>query len=851
MDNNEEKNQLEEPLSTGLIQPVEIDHEMRTAYIDYSMSVIVSRALPDARDGLKPVQRRVLYGMNEMGVKYNGQTKKSARIVGDVMGKYHPHGDSSVYDAMVRLGQWWNQRYPLVWGQGNFGSMDGDSPAAMRYTEAKLEKMSEDVLADMEKDTVDMTSNFDDTLQEPTVVPTKAPLLLLNGASGIAVGMATNMAPHNLGECCDAICAYIDNPEITTDELMQYIKGPDFPTGGIVMGRSGIKEAYETGRGRVVVRSKTEIEVDDRGHETIVVTEIPYMVNKREMIEKIAQMAEEKKIEGISYINDESSREGIRVVIRLKQGVNSGVILNTLFKYTPLQSSFSFNNVALVKGRPRTLSLKEILQNFVDFRHEVVVRRTRFELDKAQKRAHILEGLLKAMDIIDEIVHVIRYEAKSRDDAKVILMERYEFSEPQAAAIVALTLGQLAGLERERLRNEYEELEKFIAHCEAVLASVELQLGIVKDETRELKEKYGDPRRTEITLSEDEFNPEDFYADEDQVITISHLGYIKRTALTEFRTQNRGGVGMKASATRDADFIEHIYIANNHSTLLLFTQKGRCYWLKVYEIPEGNRTSKGRAIQNIIMIEPDDKVKAYVNVKTLKDEEFINNNYIMMVTRQGIVKKTSLEAYSRPRTNGVNAINVREDDELLEAILTNGRCNIMIAAHGGRCVRFDETEARPLGRTSTGVRGINLDEGDYVIGVLCQDPEAEGAADRQVLVVSENGYGKRSDPMEYRQTARGAKGVRTLNITEKTGALVAIKNVSDDDDLMIINRSGMTIRMPVSTIRVAGRATQGVKLVSIREGDSIAAVSVVAHSDEEESQPAENQEVKTENENNN
>ena len=849
MDNNEQKNQLEEPLSTGLIQPVEIDHEMRTAYIDYSMSVIVSRALPDARDGLKPVQRRVLYGMNEMGVKYTGQTKKSARIVGDVMGKYHPHGDSSVYDAMVRLGQWWNQRYPLVWGQGNFGSMDGDSPAAMRYTEAKLEKMSEDVLADMEKDTVDMTSNFDDTLQEPTVVPTKAPLLLLNGASGIAVGMATNMAPHNLGECCDAICAYIDNPEITTDELMQYIKGPDFPTGGIVMGRSGIKEAYETGRGRVVVRSKTEIEVDDRGHETIVVTEIPYMVNKREMIEKIAQMAEEKKIEGISYINDESSREGIRVIIRLKQGVNSGVVLNTLFKYTPLQSSFSFNNVALVKGRPRTLSLKEILQNFVDFRHEVVVRRTRFELDKAQKRAHILEGLLKAMDIIDEIVHVIRYEAKSRDDAKVILMERYEFTEPQAAAIVALTLGQLAGLERERLRNEYEELEKFIAHCEAVLASVELQLGIVKDETRELKEKYGDPRRTEITLSEDEFNPEDFYADEDQVITISHLGYIKRTALTEFRTQNRGGVGMKASATRDADFIEHIYIANNHSTLLLFTQKGRCYWLKVYEIPEGNRTSKGRAIQNIIMIDPDDKVKAYVNVKTLKDEDFINNNYIMMVTRQGIVKKTSLEAYSRPRTNGVNAINVREDDELLEAILTNGRCNIMIAAHGGRCVRFDETEARPLGRTSTGVRGINLDEGDYVIGVLCQDPEAEGAADRQVLVVSENGYGKRSDPAEYRQTARGAKGVRTLNITEKTGALVAIKNVSDEDDLMIINRSGMTIRMPVSTIRVAGRATQGVKLVSIREGDSIAAVSVVAHSEEEESQPAENTQELNENNN--
>ncbi len=842
MENNEDKNPVEEPQSTGLIQPVEIDHEMRTAYIDYSMSVIVSRALPDARDGLKPVQRRVLFGMNEIGVKFAGQTKKCARIVGDVLGKYHPHGDSSVYDAMVRLGQWWNQRYPLVWGQGNFGSMDGDSPAAMRYTEAKMEKISEDVLADLEKDTVDMTLNFDDSLQEPTVLPTKAPLLLLNGASGIAVGMATNMAPHNLGECCDAICAYIDNPEITTDELMQHIKGPDFPTGGLIMGRRGIKEAYETGRGRIVVRSKTEIEVDDRGHETIVVTEIPYMVNKREMIEKIAQMAEDKKIEGISYINDESSREGIRVVIRLKQGANSGVVLNTLFKYTPLQSSFSFNNVALVKGRPRTLSLKEIIRCFVDFRHEVVVRRTKFELDKAQKRAHILEGLLKAMDIIDEIVHVIRYEAKSRDDAKVILMERYEFTEPQAAAIVALTLGQLAGLERERLRNEYEELERFIAHCQAVLASVELQLGIVKDETRELKEKYGDPRRTEITLSEDEFNPEDFYSDEDQVITISHLGYIKRTPLTEFRTQNRGGVGMKGSATRDADFIEHIYIANNHSTLLLFTQKGRCYWLKVYEIPEGNRASKGRAIQNIIMIEPDDKVKAYVNVKTLKDEDFIANNYIMMVTRQGVVKKTSLEAYSRPRTNGVNAINIREDDELLEAVLTNGHCNIMIAAHGGRCVRFDETDARPLGRTSTGVRGINLDEGDYVIGVVCQDPAAEDASRRQVLVVSENGYGKRSDPGEYRQTARGAKGVRTLNITEKTGALVAIKNVTDEDDLMIINRSGMTIRMPVSTIRVAGRATQGVKLVSIREGDAIAAVSVVAHSDDEETQAAENQE---------
>jgi len=839
MDNNEQKNPLEEPQETGYIEQVEIDHEMRTAYIDYSMSVIVSRALPDARDGLKPVQRRVLFGMDNMGLSFGGQTKKSARIVGEVMGKYHPHGDSSVYDAMVRLGQEWNQRYPLVKGQGNFGSVDGDSPAAMRYTEAKLQKMAEDVLGDMDKDTVDMTLNFDDTLQEPTVVPTKAPLLLLNGASGIAVGMATNMAPHNLGECCDAICAYIDNPAITTDELMQYIKGPDFPTGGIVMGKGGIKEAYETGRGRVVIRSKTEIEVDEKGRETIVVTEIPYMVNKREMIEKIAQLSDEKKVEGISYINDESSRGETRVVIRLKQGTNSGVVLNLLFKYSPLQSSFSFNNVALVKGRPRTLSLKEIIKEFVDFRHEVVVRRTKFELDKALKRAHILEGLLKAMDIIDEIVHIIRYEAKSIDEAREILVQRYDFSEAQAAAIVEMRLRQLVGLEREKLRAEYDELMKFIERCNQILGSVEEQFGVIKAETQDLKARYADPRRTEITLADDEFNPEDFYADEDQVITISHLGYIKRTPLTEFRTQNRGGVGMKGSATRDEDFIEHIYIANTHSTLLLFTQKGRCYWLKVYEVPEGNRTSKGRAIQNILMIEPDDTVRAYVNVKTLKDEDFINNNYIMMVTRKGIVKKTSLEAYSRPRTNGVNAINIREDDELLEAILTNGRCNVMIAAHGGKCVRFDESEARPLGRTSTGVRGINLDEGDYVVGVVCQDPQAEDVEKHQVLAVSENGYGKRSDPMDYRQTSRGAKGVRTLNITEKTGSLVAIKNVTDEDDLMIICRSGMTIRMPVNTIRVAGRATQGVKLINIREGDSIAAISVVAHSEEEESQAAE------------
>ena len=839
MDKNEEKDMMEEVGATGYTEQVEIDHEMRTAYIDYSMSVIVSRALPDVRDGLKPVQRRVLFGMDNMGLSYSGQTKKSARIVGEVMGKFHPHGDSSVYDAMVRLGQEWNQRYPMVKGQGNFGSVDGDSPAAMRYTEAKLQKMAEDVLGDMDKNTVDMVLNFDDTLEEPTVLPTKAPLLLLNGASGIAVGMATNMAPHNLGECCDAICAYIDNPEITTDGLMQYIKGPDFPTGGLVMGRSGIKEAYETGRGRIVVRSKTEIEVDDKGRETIVVTEIPYMVNKREMIEKIAQLADEKKIEGISYINDESSRGETRVIIRLKQGTNSGVVLNLLFKYSPLQSSFSFNNVALVKGRPRTLSLKEIIKEFVDFRHEVVVRRTQFELDKAQKRAHILEGLLKAMDLIDEIVHIIRYESKSIEEAKTMLMERYQFSEPQAAAIVEMRLRQLVGLEREKLQNEYDDLMKFIARCQEILGSVEEQFGVIKAETQDLKARYGDPRRTEITLADDEFNPEDFYADEDQVITISHLGYIKRTPLTEFRTQNRGGVGMKGSATRDEDFIEHIYIANTHSTLLLFTQKGRCYWLKVYEIPEGNRSSKGRAIQNILMIEPDDAVRAYVNVKTLKDEDFINNNYIMMVTRKGVVKKTTVEAYSRPRTNGVNAINIREDDELLEAILTNGNCNVMIAANGGRCVRFDESEARPLGRTSTGVRGINLDEGDFVIGVVCQDPNAEDASRHQVLAVSENGYGKRSEVDDYRQTSRGAKGVKTLNITEKTGNLVAIKNVTDEDDLMIICRSGMTIRMPVNTIRVAGRATQGVKLINIREKDSIAAISVVAHSEEEENQAAE------------
>ncbi len=815
----------------GIIEPVEIDQEMRSAYIDYSMSVIVSRALPDARDGLKPVQRRVLFGMDGLGLSYSGPTRKCAKIVGEVLGKYHPHGDSSVYDALARLAQNWNQRYPMIFGQGNFGSMDGDPVAAMRYTEAKLQKMTDDVLADLDKNTVDMTLNFDDTEHEPTVLPTKAPLLLLNGSSGIAVGMATNMAPHNLGECCDAICAYIDNPEIDTDGLMQYIKGPDFPTGGIIMGKSGIRDAYETGRGRVVVRAKTEIEVADNGRETIVVTEIPYMVNKKEMIEKIGQMVEDKKIEGITYINDETSREGIRVIIRVKQGANSNVVLNTLFKYSQLQSSFAFNNVALVKGRPRTLSLKEMISTFVDFRHDVVVRRTKFELEKAQKRAHILEGLLKAIDVIDEIIHIIRHSA-SVDEAKNELQSRFEFTEVQATAIVEMRLRQLTGLEREKLQAEYDELARFIARCNEILGSEEEQLKIVKAETQELKEKYGDPRRTEIRPSLEEFNPEDFYADEDVVITISHLGYIKRTPLTEYRTQNRGGVGIKGSTTRDEDFIDHIYVANMHSTMLLFTQSGRCYWLKVYEIPEGSRASKGRAIQNVLSI-PDDKIKTYINVRTLKDEEYVNSNYIMLVTKQGIIKKTSLAAYSHPRAAGVNAVNLREGDELIEALLTNGNEEILIAARDGRCCRFNETDARPMGRNSTGVRGINIEESDEVIGAINYDPNSYDASQHTVLVVSENGFGKRTDFDEYRITKRGGKGVKTINITDKTGKLIAIKNVTEENDLMIIEKSGLTIRMAVSDIRTAGRATQGVKLINIKEGDSIAAVSTVDKSNDE------------------
>ena len=823
---------MENEVKTGRIEQVNIDQQMRSAYIDYSMSVIVSRALPDVRDGFKPVHRRVLFGMDGLGLRHTSQTKKSARIVGEVLGKYHPHGDSSVYDAMARMAQDWSLRYPLVFGQGNFGSMDGDPVAAMRYTEAKLSKLSDEVLADLEKDTVDFQNNFDDSLQEPTVLPTKVPLLLLNGSSGIAVGMATNMAPHNLTECCDAICAYIDNPEISVEELMHYVKGPDFPTGGIIQGYQGIKDAFETGRGRIVIRSKTEIEVSDSGRETIVVTEIPYMVNKREMIEKIAELVENKKIEGISYINDETTMKGVRIVIRLKKDANANVVLNTLFKYTPLQSSFSVNNVALVKGRPRTLNLKDLIKYFVRHRHEVILRRTRFDLEKAQKRAHILEGLLKALDVIDEIIKIIR-GSKSVEDAKNELMATFQFSDVQATAIVEMRLRQLTGLEREKLQSEYDELMKFIRYCEDVLANESLQMGIIKDETMEMKEKYGDARRTEIKPSAEEFNPEDFYADEDVVITISHLGYIKRTSLTEYKTQNRGGVGMKGSATRDEDFIEHIYVANMHSTMLLFTQNGKCYWLKVYEIPEGSRASKGRAIQNVINIEPDDKIKAYINVKNLKDEEYVNGNYIVLGTKKGIIKKTSLEAYSRPRTNGVIAITVRDGDELLEAVMTNGHSEILLAGRKGRCCRFDEADARALGRTASGVRGINIDEDDEVVGMITYDPTAEDASAHTILVVSENGYGKRTDFEEYRKTSRGGKGVKTLQITEKTGDLVAIKNVTDENDLMIINRSGLTIRMAVSGIKVAGRATQGVRLINIKEGDSIAAVSVVNKSEEE------------------
>lgn len=822
---------IQESENNQRIIKINIEDEMKSAYIDYSMSVIVSRALPDVRDGLKPVHRRVLYGMSELGLTSGASYKKSARIVGEVLGKFHPHGDSSVYEAMVRMAQEWSMRYMLVDGQGNFGSIDGDSAAAMRYTEARFKKIAEEVLADLEKNTVDFKLNFDDSLQEPTVLPAKAPLLLLNGASGIAVGMATNMPPHNLSEVVDAISAYIDNNEISTEELLQYIKGPDFPTGGTILGMQGIKDAFETGRGRVVVRAKSEIEVSESGRETIVISEIPYMVNKRELIEKIAELVEEKRVEGIAYINDESDRRGMRIVIKLKIGAVANVILNTLYKYTQLQSSFSVNNIALVDGRPRMLNLKQLIKYFVRHRHDVVVRRAKFELEQAEKRAHILEALLKALDHIDEIIRLIR-ESKTVDEAKNRLIERFAFSEIQATAIVEMRLRQLTGLERSKLQAEYDELVKLINHLNEVLADLSLQMQIIKDELADLKARFGDNRRTEIQPSAEDFNPEDFYPNEDVVITISHLGYIKRTPLAEYRIQNRGGVGAKGSTTREEDFIQHIYVANMHSTMLFFTQKGKCFWLKVYEIPEGTKASKGRAIQNVLNIDPDDKVKAYINVGKLNDDEYINSNFIILATKRGVVKKTSLEAYSRPRTNGVNAITIRENDELLEAVLTNGKCEILLAARGGKCVRFNEEDVRAIGRTASGVRGINISEDDEVIGMICVDILNNETEKRHILVVSENGYGKRSDLDDYRITSRGAKGVKTINITEKTGSLIAIKDVTDENDLMIINKSGITIRVAVADIRVAGRATQGVKLINLREGDMIAAVCRVNKSED-------------------
>ncbi len=822
---------IEEAENQARIIKINIEDEMKSAYIDYSMSVIVSRALPDVRDGLKPVHRRVLFGMSELGLTSGQSFKKSARIVGEVLGKYHPHGDLSVYEAMVRMAQEWSMRYMLVDGQGNFGSIDGDSAAAMRYTEARFKKLAEEVLADLEKNTVDFKLNFDDSLEEPTVMPAKAPLLLLNGTSGIAVGMATNMPPHNMRETVDAICAYIDNNEITTEELLRHIKGPDFPTGGTILGTQGIKDAFETGKGRIVVRSKVDIEVSESGRETIVVTEIPYMVNKRELIEKIAELVEEKKVEGIAYINDESDRTGMRIVIKLKMGAVANVVLNMLYKYSQLQSSFSVNNIALVDGRPRLLNLKQLIKYFVRHRHEVVVRRAKFELDQAEKRAHILEGLLKALDFIDEVIEIIR-SSKTVDEARTRLIERFGFSEIQANAIVEMRLRQLTGLERAKLQGEYDELMKLINHLREILANVDMQMQIIKDELLELREKYGDERRTAIELSGEDFNPEDFYPDEDVVITISHLGYIKRTPLNEYKTQNRGGVGVKGSTTRDEDFIEHIYVANMHSTMLFFTQNGRCFWLKVYEIPEGSKASKGRALQNVINIEPTDKVRAYINVRNLSDKEYINNNFIILATKRGTVKKTSLEEYSRPRVNGVNAITIRENDELLEALMTNGKCEILLAARNGKCVRFNEDEVRAIGRTGAGVRGISIEENDEVVGMVSIDPESMDKEKHNILVVSENGYGKRSHIDDYRITSRGGKGVKTLNITEKTGSLIALKDVTDENDLMIINKSGITIRLDAIDIRVVGRATQGVKLINIKEGDQIAAICRVNKSED-------------------
>lgn len=809
---------------------INIEEEMKTAYIDYSMSVIVARALPDVRDGLKPVHRRILYDMSsELNLTSDKPYRKSARIVGDVLGKFHPHGNSSVYDAMVRMAQEWSLRYPLVDGQGNFGSVDGDSPAAMRYTEARMMKIADEVMADIEKNTVDFRPNFDETLKEPVVLPTKVPLLMVNGSSGIAVGMATNMPPHNLTEVVNACCAYIDNPDIEISDLLHFVKAPDFPTGGIIYGYEGVREAYETGRGRIIMRSKTEIEHTSTGRECIVVTEIPYMVNKAEMIKKIADLINEKKLEDIAYINDESDRSGMRIVIILKTDAVASVVLNNLFKYTPLQTSFPVNNIALVDGRPTLLTLKDMIKYFVEHRHDVVVRRVKYDLEQAEKRAHILEGLLIAVDNIDEVIRIIR-SAKTPDEAKAGLIERFSLTEVQASAIIDMRLRVLTGLERDKLKAEYDDLCKQIEYFKEVLDSYALQMKIVKDELIELRDKYGDERRTELVMRAEEFNPEDFYADDEMVITISHMGYIKRTPLTEYRTQNRGGVGMKGSATRDEDFIEHIYVTTMHNTMLFFTEKGRCYWLKVYAIPEGSRSSKGRALQNVIQIEPDDKIRAYINVRRLNDKEYVDNNYIIMCTKEGVVKKTRLEAYSRPRQNGVNAITIREGDQLIEAKLTTGNSEVLIAAKEGKAIRFNEEAVRPIGRTGAGVKGITIEDDDEVIGMVCVEPDSK----EDILVVSENGYGKRTDLDDYRITNRGGKGVKTLQITEKTGKLIAIKSVTDDNDLMIINRSGLTIRIPVSDIRVSGRATQGVKVINLREGDSIASVIPVPKSDDEE-----------------
>ena len=819
----------------GRIDQVNIEEQMKTAYINYSMSVIVSRALPDVRDGLKPVHRRILFDMSEhLHLYHDKETRKSARIVGDVLGKFHPHGDSSVYDAMCRMAQDWAMRYPLVDGQGNFGSMDGDSPAAMRYTEARLQKISAEVMADIDKQTVDWTPNFDGEELEPTVLPTKIPLLLVNGASGIAVGMATNMAPHNLGEVIDACCAYIDNPECQCEDLLHFVKGPDFPTGGILYGYAGIKEALLTGRGRVVIRAKYEIETTKNNRQQIVFTEMPYMVRKDELCDTIGKLIKDGKIEGISDVNDESSdRDGIRLVVQLKQDAVANVVVNMLFKHTALQSSFAVNNIALVNGRPELLNLKQLIAHFVDHRHQVVLRRTQYDLKVAQDRLHIVQGLLIAQDNIDEVVHTIRAQ-RTPEDARQALMERFTLSELQAAAIVAMRLGALTGLEHGKLTAERDQLEASIAEFTAILGSVELQYKIVKEELIEVREKYADERRSEIVYSSEEFNPEDFYADEDMVITISHMGYIKRTSLSEYRTQNRGGVGAKGSATRDEDFIEHIYVASMHNTMMFFTEKGRCYWLKVYEIPEGTRASKGRAIQNVIQIEPDDKVRAYINCKRLNDPDYVENNYIIMCTKEGIIKKTKLEAYSRPRTNGVNAIVIRESDQLIEAKLTSGKAEVMIASREGKAIRFNEEIVRPVGRVSMGVRGIALEDGNEAIGMICIEPDSQ----QDVLVLSENGFGKRTDLDEYRVTNRGGKGVKTINITEKTGKLISIQAVTDLNDLMIINRSGITIRTSVDQIRLAGRATQGVRIINLREGDTIASVMAVPKSEDAKDEEA-------------